>query len=98
MPVSNANLLCTTNPRTLYGYNFPGNIEMGLVHLFLGVLAYPPDRTACQTTGLNISTRDGLGPRSFDVLSRLELLDTRHCSVATRCQTETQAETESLTI
>jgi hypothetical protein len=98
MPVSNANLWCTTSFCTLYGYNFLENVEMGLVHLFLRILAYPPDRSACQTTELNISTRDGLGPGSFDVLSRLVLPDTMHCSVATRCQTETQAEAESLTI
>jgi hypothetical protein len=98
MPVSDANLLCTTSLCTLYVYNFPENIDMSLAHLFLRILAYPPDRSAFQTMELNISTRVRVGPRAFDVLSGLELLGARHCSVATRCQTETQAGTESLTI
>ena len=98
MLVSDANLLCTTSFCTLYGYNFPENIKISLAYLFPKILAYLPDRGAFQTTELNISTRVRLEPRAFDVLSGLELLGARHCSVATRCQTETQAETESLTI
>ena len=51
----------------------------------------------CKTTQLKMLMCVGLGPRSFDMLWTLELLETMHCRFLLDIK-ERQAESESLSV